>query len=226
MTKILNNKSFVIVYRALALTVALLGLFDITGLIRGKFIPVILLAYTIQSNILVAVLMGVLLFLTIKAKPTGENKQFGFYPRISAFVALAIFVTMLVFWVLLVPSFENTTFLSLMRFDNLAVHLITPLLMLGDYLMFTKRGLLRAKDLLLCTIIPYCYLVEALTLGLTKAVHYGAIGIKSHYPYFFLDIDQQGGAVFLYVMGLTAFFIGLFYLWFLVDRRFGKNKKY
>jgi hypothetical protein len=80
---------------------AILGVFGITGILRGHFYSSVLLAYTVQSNILVMLFMLLLfinttLVITNKRKPADSHKFYSFYPRISMMVTLAIFVTMLV----------------------------------------------------------------------------------------------------------------------------------
>jgi hypothetical protein len=223
-----QNKIFAIVFRACAFLFALWGIMAITGVFRSAVNPVTLLAYTIQSNILTAVLFGILLVRTIRCIPGGGKgplfleKPFGFFPRLSAFITFAIFVTMLVFWFILAPGMTTRSLLAL---DNLAVHLITPLLMLADYLLFTERGKLKKHDPLLCAIIPYLYLLEAMTIGLTRSVRYDSLGNPSYYPYMFLDIDRFGPRVILTVAAMTLFFLGIAFFWRYLDKKLGQRKR-
>jgi hypothetical protein len=223
-----KNKIFVIVFRACALLFALWGITAITGTFKNAFNPVTLLAYTIQSNILTAVFFGILLAKTIRCTTGGgkdlksAGKPYGFFPRLSAVITFAIFVTMLVFWFILAPSMTTRSLLAL---DNLAVHLITPLLMLADYLLFTERGKLKKHDPLLCAIIPYLYLLEAVTIGLTRSVRYDSLGNPSYYPYTFLDIDRFGPRVILTVAAMTLFFLAIAFLWRCLDKKLGQRKR-
>lgn len=52
--------------------------------------------------------------------------------------------------------------------------------MLADYLMFTERGRLKKYDSLLCLIVPYVYLLEAMIIGATHSVRYDSLGIQSY----------------------------------------------
>jgi hypothetical protein len=138
-------------------------------------------------------------------------------------VALAIFVTMVIYWAILVPASGPGG--GLRRFlvlNNLAVHLITPLLMLADYFLFTKRGLLKKYDPLLGTIIPYIYLLEVLPLGLTRTARYDSLGNNSYYPYIFLDIDRFGARVILILAGITLFFLAIAFVWRRFDDKLGR----
>jgi hypothetical protein len=225
-----KNKVFVVLFRAGAFLFAVWGVTAITGALKNAVKPVMLLAYTIQSNILTAVFFGILLTRTLFGiSGRGKNyasleKPYGFFPRLSAFVAFAIFITMLVFWFILVPSMTEIT-RSLLALDNLAVHLITPLLMLFDYLLFTERGKLKKSDPLRFAIIPYLYLLEAMTLGLTHSVRYDSIGIHAYYPYFFLDVDQFGAWVIPMVAAVTVFFLAIAFLWRRIDTKLGQRKE-
>ncbi|MDR1249759.1 MAG: Pr6Pr family membrane protein [Treponema sp.] len=223
-----KNKLFVIAFRTGALLFSVWGIMSIAGIFKNAFNPVILLAYTVQSNMLTAVFFGILLTKTV-LPISGRGKQieslekpYGFSPRLSAFVAFAIFVTMLVYWFILVPTMTERT-RSLLALDNLAVHLITPLLMLFDYILFTERGKLKKHDPLLCAIIPYVYLLEALTLGLTHSVRYDSLGIHSYYPYIFLDIDLFGPWVILMVAAITLFFLATAFFWRHLDKKLGQR---
>jgi hypothetical protein len=225
-----KSKFFVIGFRIFALLFSVWGIIAITGIFKNAFNPVTLLAYTVQSNILVAVFFGILLTRTILLIINKEwhsmslEKPYGFFPRLSAFVSLAIFVTMLVFWFILAPiTAQGTRMRGLLALDNLAVHLITPLLMLTDYMLFTERGKLKKHDPLLCAVIPYVYLLEAMTLGLTRTVRYDSLGIHSYYPYIFLDIDRFGARVILMIAALTLFFILIAFFWQRIDKKLGKN---
>jgi hypothetical protein len=88
---------------------------------------------------------------------------------------------------MLIP-FGNIPTKDILGFANLSVHLFMPLLMIGDYLIFTARGLVKKNESYLCMVIPYVYLLEIIPLGLTHAITFGS----SYYPYFFLDVDKYG----------------------------------
>ncbi|MDR1099474.1 MAG: Pr6Pr family membrane protein [Treponema sp.] len=223
-----QNKIFAAAFRACAFLFAVWGIIAITGTFKSTFNPVTLLAYTIQSNILTAVFFGILLVKTVRSVPGGgkepisSKKPYGFFPRLSAFITFAIFVTMLVFWFILAPGM---TARSLLALDNLAVHLITPLLMLADYLLFTERGKLKKYDPLRGAIIPYAYLLEAMTIGSTRSVRYDSLGNPSYYPYMFLDIDRFGPRVILTVAAMTLFFLVIAFLWRLLDNKLGQRNR-
>jgi hypothetical protein len=97
--------------------------------------------------------------------------------------------------------------------------------MLADYLLFTERGKLKKLDPLLCALIPYTYLLEAMTIGLTRSVRYDSLGNPSYYPYMFLDIDRFGPGVFLTVAAMTLFFLAIAFSWRYLDKKLGQRKR-
>ncbi|MDR0684570.1 MAG: hypothetical protein LBF83_05535 [Spirochaetaceae bacterium] len=224
-----QNRIFVITFRACSLLFAAWGIMAITGTFKNAFNPVALLAYTVQTNILAAIFFGILLTRTIfhtVGRGVGDvssEKPYSFFPQLSAFVTLAIFVTMLVFWFILAPAtVQGAGVGRLLTLDNLAVHLVTPLLMLADYVLLTERGKLKNYDPLLCAVIPYSYLLEAMILGLTRAVRYDSLGVHSYYLYIFLDVDRHGAWVILMVGAMTLFFLAIAFLWQRFDRKSGR----
>ncbi len=224
-----ENKTFVVVYRAFAFLLGIWGILATAGVFKNAFNPVTLLAYTVQSNILVTVFFAILLVRTIRYKERQSapvEKHYGFFPRLSMFVTLVIFATMLVDWFILVPiNVQGVSLLKLLAPDNLVVHLFMPLLMLADYLMFTERGKLKRTDVLLCLILPYIYLLETMPLGFTHTVSYISLGMDTSYPYPFLDVDKYGAWVILMVAGITLFFTVIAFIWQRVDNRIAAKKK-
>jgi len=227
-----QNKTFALAFRAFAFLFAIWGIMAITGVFKNIFNPIALLMYTIQSNIIVAVFFGILLIKTIfrvtnrEKQPLSGEKPYGFFPRVSAIVTLAIFITMLVYWFILVPLDQRGTGLrGYLAPDNLAVHLITPLLMFADYILFTERGKFKKYDPLLCIIIPFIYLAQVMILGLTHTVKYNVIGFDSYFPYIFLDVDRLGAWVIPIVAGITSVFLAIAFFWRYLDNKLGRKKR-
>jgi len=227
--KLRENKIFVIIYRTFAFLLGIWGILATAGVFKNAFNPVTLLAYTVQSNIIVTMFFGILLVKTIRRKERQSaflEKPYGFFPRLSMFVSLAIFITMLVDWFILVPiNVPRVSLLSLLAPDNLVVHLFMPLLMLADYIMFNERGKLKKYDTLLCLIIPCLYLLETMPLGFAHAVSYISLGMDTSYPYPFLDVNKYGAWVILMVAGIMLFFFVLAFIWQLIDNKLEIKKE-
>jgi hypothetical protein len=201
-----------------AFVLCLVGLLDTTGVLRGSFNGEMLLFYTTESNVFVLVMFGILIGRTaadIKSK--GVVGSASYHERLTAIVALAITVTMLLFWVLLAPTMKDPSFLW--TYLNLQIHLITPLLILFDFFFFATPGKLKKQDPWLFALIPLAYFIQATIVGFSGYV-YTVLGRDTgeihHFPYFLVDYYEQGGWVFAYVVGISIFFVGLAYLllWF------------
>ncbi|MDR2196466.1 MAG: Pr6Pr family membrane protein [Coriobacteriales bacterium] len=213
-----TNRVFALCYRAAAFVLCLVGLLDTTGVLRGDFKGEMLLFYTTESNLLVLVMFGLLIARTVVSiRREGTRGPASYHERLSAVVSLAIAVTMLVFWLLLAPTFGDTAFL--LTYINLQIHLITPLLMLFDYLLFAVPGRLKRQDPWLFTLIPLAYFIQATILGFSGYVYTVLPGGPQHFPYFFLDYYTLGGWVFAYGIAILAVFVGLAYGLLFVDRR-------
>lgn len=133
---------------------------------------------------------------------------------------MAITVTMLVYLVVLVPSafVQGGDYQPFSFTDNL-IHIITPCLLIADWLLFVPKGRLRWSDPLRWTLIPYAYLVFALLYGALGGRFAGGLS----YPYPFLDVTTHGvGGVAIRVLVLSAVLVGVGYVYVVVDRLLGR----
>ncbi|MDR2091036.1 MAG: hypothetical protein LBP62_05230 [Clostridiales bacterium] len=230
-----QNRLFGLFFRTVSFALCLAGLVSICFR-GGTFSPFLLLYYTTQSNILVLVYFAVVIIKTaIDIKKYGKTGSSSYFERLSAAFMIAISVTMLVFWTLLVPSAfvmrDGSGDLtagapSLFSFSNLQVHLITPLLMIADYIMFSARGKLKKNDPFLFTLIPIAYLIQTTIIGFTSGITYGVDPITNkvlHFPYFFIDYYISGPMVAVYVAVIAAFFVGVSYGILYLDRKYAKK---
>jgi hypothetical protein len=177
-----------------------------------------LLFYTTETNLLVLIMFGILIGRTAASiKGSGIVGPSSYHERLTAIVALAITVTMLVFWLLLAPTFEDPGFL--LGYLNLQIHLISPLLILFDFFFFAEPGRFKKQDPWLFALIPLAYFIQATILGFSGYVYTSLGKADQHFPYFFIDYYTLGGWVFAYGVAILLFFVGLAYLLFWFDRR-------
>jgi hypothetical protein len=212
------NRAFALAYRVVAFVLTLIGLLDTTGVLRGHFNGEMLLFYTTETNLFVLIMFGILAGRTIASiRREGVRGPASYHERLSAIAALAIAVTMLVFWLLLAPTFDDSHFLF--SYVNLQIHLIAPLLMLFEYLFFAMPGKLKGRVPWLFALIPLWYFIQATIIGFAGYT-YTALGQENqHFPYFFLDYYTLGAWVFAYGVAILVFFVGLAYVLLLCDRQ-------
>ncbi|MDR1421508.1 MAG: Pr6Pr family membrane protein [Coriobacteriales bacterium] len=214
-----QNRVLAAGFRAFAFLLCLAGILDLLGIFAGTFSMRGLLYYTQQSNILCLVCFGILLGRSLfDIKSQGKTGPCSYNERFCALVTLSITVTMVIYWVLLAPKMDLE---SLLSFMSLQPHLVTPLLMIADYLLFTKPGKLTRRDPLYFALVPLGYWLQATILGLSGVVYRTdeVTGAPIHFPYFFIDYDQSGWMVAVYVVVIALGFFGAAWLLVWGDRR-------
>lgn len=221
----IKNRFIALISRCVCFIICFFGIIDTMGAFGGRFSGASLMFYTVQSNILVLLMFGLLIFKTsVTLKNEGADGSAGFFPRLSMICSIDILLTFGVYWIMLVPQqFAMTDGgMNLWSFSNLAVHGITPLLMLADYIFFTESGHLKVKDIFLCAVYPLFYVVLSTIAGFSGYVYFNSDNGPVRFPYFFIDYDQQGGLVAVYIIALLAVFFLLGFLLYLLDKKVKK----
>ncbi|MDR2108185.1 MAG: Pr6Pr family membrane protein [Coriobacteriales bacterium] len=213
-----NTRVIALIYRSLAFIACLLGVLNVVGVFSGSVRFEALVYYTMETNIFATLMLGILAVRTaLDIKANGVSGPASYFERLSLAAALAISVTLLVFWLILAPTAADPGFL--LSYANLQIHLFAPLLMIVDYLLFAQPGKMKRHDPWLFALIPVYYFAQAMVLGFSGFVYGSPLGAGTRFPYFFLDFDLIGGWVFAYSFGILAFFLGLSYLLLWVDRK-------
>lgn len=204
-------------FRIVALVLIATGVVRITGILTPDPTWNALLFYTVLSNILC--LGWVVLLIANTVRDLGAWGARGFSTpsaRWSGAVMMAITVTMLVYLVVLVPSafVQGGDYQPFSLTDNL-IHVVTPCLLIADWLLFVPKGRLQWGDPLRWALIPYAYLAFALI--------YGGLGGEflpgRTFPYPFLDVATHGvGGVAVRVLVLSVVLVGVGYVYVAVDR--------
>ncbi len=204
-------------FRCLALVLIAFGIVRITGIFSDAPSPRAWLFYTVLSNALCLVWVLLSVISTIRDLTAfGVRGHSTPSARWSAAIMMAITVTMLVYLLVLVPSafVQAGDYEAFSLTDNL-IHIVTPLLIFVDWLLFVPKGQMRAADPLRWALIPFSYLVLAFI--------YGALGGEflegSRYPYPFMNVAVYGiGGVALWIGGLSVGLVLIGYVFFALDR--------
>lgn len=140
--------------------------------------------FTITTNLfLAAVFTGVAV----------EREGFS-APRLLGGVLLAILLVGIVYWALLFPRIPPKPGTEV---GNALVHAVTPLLALGYWVGFARRGELKLTDALPWAVYPLVYLGYGLVRG----------AVTGRYAYFFIDAGRLGyPATMLNALMITAAF--------------------
>ena len=127
---------------------------------------------------------------------------------------MAITVTMLIYLVVLVPTRIQDGDDDIFSLTDTLIHVITPCLMIVDWLVFVPKGAFRRLDPLRWTLLPYAYLVFGFVYGAAG----GEFTPGQTYPYPFMNVDALGlGGVALWIGALTVALIAVGYVYVLVD---------
>jgi len=218
----IKSRKIALIYRSAALIIAAAGLLDLLGVFGGAFYYNILYFYTAQSNIMAIIMFILLTFRTIGGIGKETDNSVCYFPRFVMVCSINTLLTLIVFWVLLVPQLAGV--FPLWTFSNLAVHAITPLLCLFDYILFSEPRRLKYKDAYNVLIFPLCYLAAASVAGL-MGLEYGLSstdGAPIRFPYFFFDYDRIGALSIAYIAGLVVFFLIIGHVFYYVDSKLRK----
>lgn len=204
-------------YRLIALGLIATGIIRITGVLTPSPTWNALLYYTVLSNILCLVWTALLAVRTIRdLRADGPRGHSTPSARWSAAVMMAITVTMIVYLVVLVPTafVQGGDYVPFSLTDNL-IHIVTPCLLIVDWLLFVPKGLLRWTDPLRWTLIPYAYLAFALVYGGSG----GEFAPGKTYAYPFLDVATLGvGGVARWILMLSVALVAVGYVYVVIDR--------
>lgn len=204
---------------------ALMGILAQMGAFRGEGELGSFVYYTMQSNLFALLLFGMLFWVSCRDwKREGRWGSAGYFVRLEMVCLVDILLTMVVYWVLLAPTtFNMGDDYQLLTFENLAVHLVTPLLILLDYMFFTLPKSLRYRDVYAVLIYPLAYVLITSLMGLSGYVfRVGSGGEAVHYPYFFYDYGQQGWMAGVYIIVLLLFLLMLGHVMYWLDQKWRK----
>ena len=229
-----SNKAplYSLIFRILGLLVAIsaitLQLFTNAIIGKGFMANHVLAYFTIQTNILSAL---VFLSLIIKAIVVyikeGKLKNVEINHSVHLACTFYITITMTVYWTALAPMLGvGDTPLTIC--NTLFLHLFTPLMAIIDCLLFLEHGRLKKIDSLKWLAYPVAYLVSVIIIANVSKVPYykfkvGDEIISLHYPYPFLEPQIVG---YWGLAGVSALLLiicaGFGLLYIVIDNKIAK----
>jgi hypothetical protein len=210
----IRNTGISVAYKALIVLTGIYGLLLVFGVFERRLDLSLLRFFTVLSNLLCVVYFAVDIAYIINNK--GAESPV-WLPALKGITTMAITVTLLVAHFVLGMRFTMANSLSM---TLIIMHYAVPILTIADWLLFDPKGLMTFRSPLLWAIGPLCYFAYAM---IAARIGNGIGDGSSRYPYPFMDVDQLGwGTVLLAVLAMTAFFIGLGYIWVLIDKGLAK----
>lgn len=183
---ICRDRLLALLWRGLTLAACCCGLYPM--FFGAPFSRLMLCYFTTQSNILVAILFAILAAGSL-IQLLGEGRRGPVYhirPGLQLAVVFFIQITFLVY-----ASMLSTSLFSMgrgMGIANILLHYGTPLLALGDWLLFMPHGQVKYKHAGLWLVYPAAYLAFAFIRAELGPPFFDG----SRYPYFFMDADALG----------------------------------
>lgn len=218
---ILASRPAALAYRIAASAVILWGIGRVSGIWAGEPTWSSFLYYTVLSNVLCLVWIAGSAIRTLSdARASGWRGPSTPSARGAAAVMEAIRVTMLIYLFVLAPALftQPGAYRPFTLTDNL-VHIVAPILVIVDWLLFVPKGRLRAYDPLLWALIPYAYLVFAFAYSASGGRFAGGTTV----PYPFMNVETHGvGGVALWIAGLTLALVAVGYVFVGADRLLGR----
>ncbi|MFB4353378.1 Pr6Pr family membrane protein [Microbacterium sp. LS_15] len=203
-------------YRLIALVVIGTGIARNAGIVDGALDLTTVLYYTMVSNL---ICLGWMLLLVVRTiadlRREGARGTSTPSARGSGAVMMAITVTMLIYLVVLVPTRFAAGDADVFSLTDNLIHIVTPVLLILDWLLFVPKGAFRWIDPVLWVLIPYAYLAWAFV--------YGALGGEfvpgQRYPYPFMDVDALGiPGVTQWIIALSVALIAVGFVFVVLDR--------
>lgn len=144
-----------------------------------------LLYFTIQSNILAAIISAVGIFFDVqklRGKQRPSNDIFNYFKLVAT---TGVTLTLIVFWTLLTSMVPPSYLYSV---SNLTLHTLVPILVLLDYIFFTDNFKPKKRMIAITWSFPLFYFAFAMILSLFEV----QFSSGTHVPYFFLDYEKYG----------------------------------
>ncbi|MDR1294969.1 MAG: Pr6Pr family membrane protein [Bifidobacteriaceae bacterium] len=174
-----------------------------------------LTAFTIQSNALAMVMAAVTLARDLRGTDPGG-------PGYQAFAGMAltsVLLTFAVFNIALRGPMGGGHPVSLAGVASELLHVVVPLGVLADWVVFGRRGSVRPWHPLVWALFPLYYLAFTAAYRALGGVYQFGPGEPQHFPYFFLDYETYGlGQVALWMGFIVVGFLGTGYVLYAVDK--------
>lgn len=208
------------IYRFLTIVSLLSGI--ILNLTNTSRPAILMLYYTMQSNL---VCLVILVFFTIRKK-VKKN----IYNVCKGAITIAILLTAIVYLVALLPNdfpmYKVSEGITGKAIGNILVHIVSPVLVVLDYLILDEKGTYKIYYPWLWLILPGAYVCFVYLFHAKGGVFY-SIGGSREFAYFFLDYKVLGikGIVY-WIIGIAIFILTLGYLLIAIDKKLARKKSH
>lgn len=214
---IMKERKVSIIFKLLVVMSLLAGI--LLNVVHTTSISAILSYYTLQSNI-VCLIMFLGIIIAIMSK---NNYRTSIYYLLKGGSTMAILITGITYQIALAPNnfyMEVSYTIQTERYwANLLVHIVSPILVLLDYVLFDEKGNFKYYYPIIWLFLPLGYVIYVYSYSARGGSFYG-IGGSREFAYIFLDYNQIGYAsVFKSIMIIAILILLVSYIFVFLDRK-------
>ena len=224
----IKNRTAQLIYQTFYCTLAFVGvvasfgIFDNINMIRWDF-------YVHFTNISNFLCFGVMLTELIQTAKKKEDSYVCASPLMKFIGILGILLTFLVFNIMLAGAAGRDPQAN-WRVGSLCFHVVLPILYIADWFLFYERRKSKWYYPIASIGFPLAYviflLIQAIVLKFDSSILIPSTTTPLIYPYFFVNLDTQGGlGVLMWIGILSVAFVALGFLFYGLDRLGKKNTK-
>ena len=190
------------------------------NMVHTTSISAILSYYTLQSNI-VCLIMFLGIMIAIMSKNNYRTNSI--YYLLKGGTIMAILITGITYQIALAPNNFYMDISYTMRTErywaNLLVHVISPILVLLDYVLFDEKGNFKYYYPIIWLFLPLSYVIYVYSYSARGGSFYG-IGGSREFAYIFLDYNQIGySGVFKSIIIIAILILLVSYFFVFLDRK-------
>ena len=168
--------------------------------------------FTMISNLMVVAVLSLAALFLLKVIKINEP----LFRKIKGATIVATILMMVVYNFILIQYLRiNIPSYEIYSIKDIFIHFLSPIIILLDYLLFDEKGLFEYRDafsFLNYLLVYFVYLIVYELLGGRFIIS----GVETIYPYFFLNIEEQGiwlTLINILMIGLVFTGFGLLLVW-------------
>ena len=208
----IRTKCYSVAHKVLIAFFAFTGIVLQTGLTEGSFNIGVFRMFTNISNLVCGIYFAVsaTVILADKKRDGGASP----FPVFKGVCTMSITLTGIVAAAIVASEFDPHTPSGI---ATVLLHIVTPVMIMADWLVFDKKGRWRAHSPLWWLSAPYLYFIFIMVTA-----QYMEQNSRARFPYPFLNYEQMGIPMLVIVIStMTLFFTLISYLCYFIDRKMG-----
>lgn len=211
--KLIRIKRYSVANKVLIAFFAFTGIVLQTGLYEGNFNIGVFRMFTNLTNLLCGIyfLFAAAAIAADKTRGGGQSP----FPLVKGICTMSITLTGIIAAAVVASEFDMHTPSGI---ATVLLHIVTPVMILADWLVFDTKGRWKKTYPLIWLISPAVYFTYIMISSL-----YIPKGTKLRFPYPFLNYENLGVFWLIFAVAIISiFYVGIGYLCYLIDRKMGR----